>query len=160
MFSLALLLQDRARELLAKTTGIKRPADVIAVNYLDRRSKMEYEAGMIPPPKITTAPLTILDLEGGELSMWNAEIIRDVASILRQASVAASPSRRDEGMDYYKGIVQQRIKCFCDAWKESTPRGKSNHGEMETREEAWDRFGQQWGPISSKARQTARLVAV
>lgn len=31
---------------------------------------------------------------------------------------------------------------------------------METREEAWDRFTQKWGPIDSKTRQSARLAAV
>lgn len=70
---------------------------------------MDYEAGLIPPPKVTMSPLTILDLEGGDSPPWNLEIIRDVTSILRQGSVHASLSRRDEGMLYYKGIVQQYV---------------------------------------------------
>lgn len=145
---------------MATFTGIEQPSGVICAFYLDAKSRSDYEAGKIAHPILTNDPLTILDLPGGEHSSWNAEIVRDMSSILRRASVEASPSRRDEGMSHFRSLIQNHINSFCEAWKDSRPRGKPDNGGLETPEEAWDRFERQYGSVSADDRRTARLILV
>lgn len=145
---------------MATFTGIDHPSGVICAFHLDLKSRSDYESGKITHPILNKDPLTILDLSGDENSCWNAEIIRDMSSILRRASVEASPSRRGEGMLYFRSMIQDRIKWFCDAWKDSRPRGRPDNGGLETQEEAWSRFEGHYGSVSADDRRTARLIQV
>lgn len=108
---------------------------------------------------MTEKPPTILDLTGGEGSPWNRKLSAILAAHVRALSNRSSPSGKDEGYNYFLAITNTRLGCFYDAFAVSRPR-IGHSGELETLDQAWDRFDRCYMINTRDGRQLYRLVAV
>lgn len=132
---------------------------MVRVPYVDVLTLKKFADGIIIEVPFTESPPIRLDLVNGEASSWNRSIMTCLAREFRKASLEASLTGEIETWSYFFEFAKARFRGLYDAFSFSLPREKES-GEMETQEDAWDRFDQKYSVNVGEERQLYRLIAV